>query len=128
MATADEEFANYPKPRIAMGGGDLVDVYDLTINGEDGETAVHTLRRNPAGSTGGKRTFKIAFKSALSEAGPERSYLRDYMKRKVLSMRVKMPGITMTIKGRLTSPAIAGNLDSFISMDFTLLGAMSFTD
>lgn len=117
-----EEFLNYPKARISIGGGDLVDCYDISIAFEDGETAVSTFRQNPGGSTGGKRVCKLTFKSAQSEAGPERPYWKDYSKRKVQVARVKVPGVTHVITGRFTNPSLANTVDSFIDNTWTIVG------
>ena len=46
-----KEFFDFPKGRLAMGAGDLIDVFDITQENEDGEETVSTLRNNPAGST-----------------------------------------------------------------------------
>lgn len=119
MAT---EYLNYPKLKISMNGGDLVDVYDVQMAFEDGETSVSTMRQNPSGSTGGKRNCKVTFKSAQSEAGPERPYWADYAKRKVNTIRIKAPGVTHVVTGRLTSPSVSGNVDSFADMSWTLMG------
>lgn len=122
MAT---EFLDYPKARFALGAGDLIDVYDVSLQVEDGETAVTTLRRNPGGSTGGKRVSKCTFKSALSEEGFERDWMGKWRKREVVKGRLKVPGLTFAVTGRLTQPQVMNNTDSFIDFQITIIGAPS---
>ena len=119
---AQPEFLDYPKARVGMGSGDLVDVYDVSGQLEDGEQTVSTLRSNPGGSTGGKRSAKLTFKSAISEEGFERDYFGMWAKRKVVQMRLKVPGRTISFIGRLTSPSLSNNTDTFIDNTWTLVG------
>jgi hypothetical protein len=119
MAT---EFLDYPKGRLALGAGDLIDVYDISGTVEDGEQSVSTLRQNPAGSTGGKRVAKLTFKSAISEEGFERDYWKKYQKREVVQGRFKVPGKVFTVTGRLTSPSLTSNVDSAVDNSWTLVG------
>lgn len=119
MAT---DFLDYPKGRWALGAGDLLDVFDVSVQMEDGETAVTTLRRNPGGSTGGKRVAKATFKMAISEEGFERDYMGKWRKREVVEGRLKVPGLTFAVKGRFTAPQIMSNIDSFVEFQITILG------
>lgn len=105
-------FEDYPKARIAVEGGELQDSYDINCAFTDGETLVHTHRNNgqPSGSTGGKRSCKVTWKSSISKAGFERDYLGNWERRKVVQTRIKLPGKTITVTGRLkdlnfTSPS-----------------------
>jgi hypothetical protein len=117
-----QEFLDYPKGRFSVGGGDLIDVYDVQVQYEDGETLVSTLRNNPAGSTHGKRAMRITFKSAIGEEGFERDFWGHYRKRKVVQGRLKVPGKTFVCTGRYTQPNIASNVDNFIDFGITLAG------
>lgn len=119
MAT---EFLDYPKARLALGSGDLIDVYDVSLSLEDGETVISTLRQNPAGSTVGKRSATLTFKAAISEEGFERDWFGKYAKRELVQARLKVPGRTFTVNGRLTKPAITGNVDNFIDFSCTIVG------
>jgi hypothetical protein len=121
MATVDD-FADYPKGQISMGAGDLIDITDITLNFEDGEKPVATLRQNPAGSTFGTRSVKLQANAAISHAGFERDYFTKYDKRENIEFRVKVPGMTLSIIGRLTTPSLSSNVDDVIKFGFSVIG------
>lgn len=123
------DYADYPKGQIAYNGGNLQDAYDIQTKLEDGETDVHTLRNNgmASGSHGGKRKGEVTFKSAVSQAGFERDYLGAWHKRKVVNIRVKVPGKTISITGRLRSPSWSSNVDGFIDFTVTIGGKYSLS-
>lgn len=121
------DFADYPKGRVALGAGDLIDVFDWGFEGEDGETIVATIRQNPGGSTFGKRSGKMNLQCAISHAGFERDWLGKWQKREVVEIRLKIPGITITVVGRLTQPRITGNVDNFITFTIAVIGKPSFS-
>lgn len=122
-----DDFLDYPKGRFALGAGDLIDVFDVSGQMEDGETVVSTLRRNPGGSTGGKRLANCTFKSAISEEGFERDFMGKWQKRVVVQGRLKVSGLTFTFKGRFTKPQIMSNVDSFVEFQITIIGRNSQT-
>jgi hypothetical protein len=117
-----DEFGDFPKARVSIEGGDLIDCYDAALTYSDGEKVVNTLRQNPAGSTGGPRSASLALKSAISEAGFERDFFGHYKKRKVVQARVKISGKTFVVTGRFTNPTINSNVDNFVDFGITLLG------
>lgn len=123
---ANEQYYDYPKARISAGSGDLVDVYDASLKLEDGEKSISTLRANPSGSTRGASKATLTFKSYTSEHGDERPYWRDYKRRKKVQYRLKVPGMTHVIVGRLTSPGITGNVDNAIDSEWTVIGLHTF--
>jgi len=122
-----DDFADYPKGSVSQGPGDLIDVFDYTFDGEDGEKIVATLRQNPAGSTFGTRSVTLGFTSAVSHAGFERDWMGKWTKREVIEIRLKLPGITITITGRLTKPNITASTDDFIKFKISVLGKPSFS-
>jgi hypothetical protein len=105
-----------------MGAGDLIDVYDVQLKLDDGEKVISTLRANPSGSSAGARAGEITWKSYISADGVERDYFGDYLNRKVKQMRAKVPGLTFVFMGRLTSPALAINVENPTEMTWTLKG------
>jgi hypothetical protein len=119
-----KEYADYPKGKFSIQGGELQDVFDVNCTFEDGETTVHTFKNKgeACGSTSGKRKAAITFKSSISEAGFERDYLGNWRKRRVINGRMKVPGKTISVTGRLTKPALLSNLDGFIEFSVTLEG------
>lgn len=126
MATVDD-FADYPKGSVSQGPGDLIDLFDWGFEGEDGEKIVATLRQNPSGSTFGTRSGKLNLSSAISHAGFERDWFGNWQKRAVLEYRLKLPGITITVVGRLTQPRVTGNVDDYIKFVVGVLGKPSFS-
>lgn len=125
---ADEnDFPDYPKGRCALGPGDLIDVFDWSFEGEDGETIVATIRANPSGSTFGKRSGKLTIQSAIGHAGFERDWFGKWQKREVVELRLKVPGITITVTGRLTQPRVTGNVDNFINFTVSVIGKPTFS-
>lgn len=117
-----DDFLDYPKGRIAVGAGDLHDAVDINLAYTDGEKVVHTLRNHAAGSTSGGRSVTLTYKSALSEKGYERNYMKHYYKRQVLQFRVKVPGKTHTVLGRLSEPNIVSNVDGNIEFTVKVVG------
>jgi hypothetical protein len=118
----DDDFLDYPKGSLAVGPGDLIDVYDINAAFTDGEKIVATLRANPAGSTGGVRSCKVSFKSSLSSAGFERDFMGYWERRKKVNLRFKLPGKVITLVGRYTEPAITSNIDNFIDFSISCIG------
>lgn len=123
-----EKMLDYPKARAAFGPGDLEDVYDINLTGEDGRKVVHTLRNNPSGVTDGPKSSKLTLKSAISEEGFERSYLKKWQEGDIVQIRVKVPGLTWTVAGKLTSPVLTSNVDNFIDFTISLLGSSSISN
>jgi hypothetical protein len=116
------DFGDYPKGQVAFGAGDLVDAADISFNFEDGEKVLATLRQNPAGSTHGARSCTSTFKSLISAEGFERDYMTSYRKRKVVNIRLKVPGLVFTCTGRLTKPQIVANVDNAIEFTVSVIG------
>ncbi len=115
-------FLDYPKGRLAQGPGDLIDVSDIGLAYADGEKHVHTLRRNASGSTSGGRGVTLSFTTKLSEAGFERDWMGVYLAREVKQYRLKVPGRTFVIEGRLSAPNITSNVDGEITFTVQVIG------
>lgn len=124
---ADQEF-KYPKARIAQGAGDLIDAYDVTLAVTDNRKSVSTLRMKRAGHTEGAREAKLDFKSYVSELGFERDWLGKWRKDETVSVKVKLPGKTLTVTGTLTNPQVTGNVDNAIEFSISVLGTLSFSE
>lgn len=121
----NNDFPDYPKGYVSFEGGDLLDAADISVNFEDGEKVVATLRQNPAGSTHGARSATAQFKSMISHAGFERDYMTAYRKRKVVKIRLKVPGQVFSCVGRLTKPTITANVDNAIEFTVSVIGKAS---
>lgn len=118
----NKDFLDYPKGSVGFEAGDLVDCADIIISFEDGEKVLATLRQNPAGSTGGMRSASATFKSLISNEGFERDYMTAWRKRKVVKIRLKVPGLVFSCVGRLTKPQIVANVDNAIEFTVTVIG------
>jgi hypothetical protein len=118
----NKDFSDYPKGSVAFEAGDLLDCADITVAFEDGEKVIATLRQNPAGSTHGMRSATASFKSFISHEGFERDYMTAYRKRKVVKIRLKVPGQVFSIVGRLSKPQIVANVDNAIEFTVTIMG------
>lgn len=121
----NKDFLDYPKGQVGFEAGDLVDCADITIAFEDGEKVLATLRQNPAGSTHGMRSGKATFKSLISNEGFERDYMGAYRKRKVVKVRLKVPGLVFSCVGRLSQPQIVANVDNAIEFTVTVVGRVA---
>lgn len=121
----NKDFLDYPKGSVGFEAGDLVDCADITISIEDGEKVLATLRMNPAGSTHGMRSGTATFKSLISNEGFERDYMTTYRKRKVVKIRLKVPGLVFSCVGRLSKPQIVANVDNAIEFTISVMGKIS---
>lgn len=120
-----DDFYDYPNARISMGAGDLIDVTEVSLRIQDGETVVSTMRQNPAGSHSGKKSAEVSFKSAVSEAGFERDFKGKHRKRERVQLRIKVPGTNWSVTGRFTNPEISSNVDGMIEFSISLIGKLS---
>jgi len=120
------DFSDFPKGHVALGAGDLIDVFDWGFEGGDGEKIVATIRANPAGSTFGTRSGKLNISAAISHAGFERDWFGKWTKREVVEIRLKLPGLTITVTGRLTQPRVTGNVDDFVKFMVAVIGRPTF--
>ena len=120
-----EELSRYPKGRISIGPGDLVDVYDVQFKAEDGLKVLATLRRNPSGIVFGMKSAELTFKSYFSKDGAERDYFGKYLNEEDIQLRLKVPGLTIVLKGCLASPSLATSVENPIDMQWTVKGKWS---
>lgn len=121
MATRE---VKYPKLRMAIGAGDLIDVYDVSLSWEDGKKSVSTLRQPRSGHTVGSTEVKVTFKSYISEEGFERDYFGPYQRDEQINAKVKLPGgTTIGIVGTYTQPRITGNVDGAVEFEMSMIGS-----
>src|SRR5690348_10546997 len=96
-----DDFADYPKAQVSMGPGDLIDCTNVSVRLSKARKSVSTLRQNPAGSTNGAATHELTVEEAVSHAGFEREWFTAFDKDEVKEFRVKAPGKTVLVTGRL---------------------------
>jgi hypothetical protein len=117
-----EELLKFPKARLSLGAGDLIDVFDVVLAIEDGIKLISTLRGNPAGYTGGVIAATLTWKSYISELGFERDYMQKWRKKEAVQTRLKVPGVTFTTVGPLTKPQITGNVENAVEFQVSQVG------
>lgn len=114
--------AFYPKARISMEGGDLVDVTDLSYEISDGSSQVHTIRQRGAGFTQGNEETKVSFNSVVSELGEEFDGIANVKNPVQKQIRIKVPGRTITVNGKFDSMKLDNASDSPIKAAYTFIG------
>lgn len=118
-----QEFLNYPKARIALGAGDLVQVTNFTLDTKNGAKLKHTLRKKGAGATTGVEEGSLKFDMDVDEGGIERDYfgmLQSGAKQKV---RCALPGgQTRLFVGRVASETIDQPLDDACKVSIEMIG------
>jgi hypothetical protein len=122
-------FEDYPHGKIAVEGGELQDAYDISCTFEDSEKDVHTFRNGgqPSGSVGGHRRLTVTFKSKISRTGFERDFLGNWNRRKVIQVKVKVPGKTITCTGRFRNPSFTTTSESEVDFAITHAGKFAFS-
>jgi hypothetical protein len=121
---AGSEQVIYPRGRIALGSGDLIDVTDVKIDLTNNAKQVHTLRRPGAGYTMGTQETTVTFNVAVSEEGPERDYVEMVQKGLIKQLRIKIPGKTINVEGVFKNVGFELPLDSEIKQSLTFVGKM----
>lgn len=125
MATGDEQL-NYPKAKIAMGSGDLVDVINVKGKLTNNAKQVHTLRKRGAGITLGTEESSVSFTSAISENGVERDYWKLCKKGTKTQLRIKIPGgKTLVYNGVYKTVDTDGPIDDAVKVECEFIGKQS---
>jgi hypothetical protein len=115
----------YPKARIAMGNGDLIQVTDLKVTTDNSAKTVATLRRpRGAGITIGTETTTVTFNYVIDGDGAERDYIQDIRTGKIRQLRIKVPGETITVNGVYKKRDIDGNVDDAIKGAVEFVGIL----
>jgi hypothetical protein len=115
----------YPRGRIALGNGDLLDVTNVKVDVTNNAKQVHTIRRKGAGTTMGTEETTVTYDIAISEDGQEREYLEFVKKGTIKQLRIKVPGLTMTVDGQYKDLSFELPLDDAIKQSMTFIGHMS---
>ncbi len=112
----------YPRGRIAMTTGDLVDVTNVKIDTTNNAKQVHTIRQKGAGITLGNEETTVTFDIVVSEDGEERDWLEALKKGLIKQLRLKIPGRTMTVDGAIKQLSTELPLDDAIKQSVTFIG------
>ena len=112
----------YPRGQIALGSGDLVDVTNVKVDQVNNAKQVHTIRQKGAGITLGVEETTVSFDAVISDQGEERDWLDLLKKGRIRTLRLKIPGRTMTVSGTVSSLSTEMPLDDAIKLSVTFIG------
>lgn len=122
---ADTEQLIYPRGRIALDSGDLIDVTNVKLDTTNNAKQVHTLRRKGAGVTLGTHETTISFDVVVSEEGLERDYLSMVKRGTIKQLRIKVPGETINAEGVFKDLSFELPLDDAIKQSLTFIGKLT---
>jgi len=117
----------YPKGRLALGNGDLLDVVSVKTNIKNGGKLKHTIRQSPSGYVLGVRECDLNFEAIVSEKGYERDYIGMVLSGLVKQLRIKVPGSTLIFTGIATSKSIELPLDDAVKYTVDWIGKVRQT-
>lgn len=112
----------YPRGRIALQTGDLIDCTNVKIDQTNNSKQVHTILQRGAGITQGNEETTVTFDLVVSEQGPERDWLGMLKKGTVKQIRMKLPGLTITVDGVVKQISTELPLDDAIKQTITFIG------
>jgi len=121
---ASTEQVIYPRGRIALDSGDLVDVTNVKVDFTNNAKQVHTLRRPGAGYTLGTQEVTVTYDAAISAEGFERDYFSMVKRGTIKQLRIKVPGKTINVEGVYKTAGLELPLDSEIKQSLTFVGKM----
>ena len=110
----------YPRGRIAMDSGDLIDVTNVKFGTTNNAKQVHTIRQKGAGVTMGTEESTVSFDIVVSEDGLERDYVQLVKKGTIKQLRLKIPGATLTYNG------VYRKFDGELPLDDTIKLSLEF--
>ena len=114
----------YPKASIAMGNGDLLDVYNVELTITANKKVIHTLRRDAAGIFKGPVEATVSFSSKIGKNGEELDYLEMVRNHVIKSLRLKLPNRTVTIEGEYGEVKYSSGNDDAIDLSTTFSGGV----
>jgi hypothetical protein len=112
----------YPKGRLAMGNGELMDIENVKVTTKNGAKLKHTLKKSPSGVTKGVLETELSFEGIVSENGYERDYIGRVINGTVTQLRVKVPGETLVFTGVPTERSMELPLDDAIKFTVSWVG------
>lgn len=112
----------YPRGRIAVGSGDLIDVTNIKVTTTNNAKQVHTILQKGAGITLGVEETTVTFDSVISEDGQERDYFALVKTGRIGQLRIKIPGETLTVEGSYKTRDFELPLDDSIKLSMEFVG------
>lgn len=117
-----DEVLTFPRARLSKGAGDLVQVTDVTLRRSRGRKIQGTLRDPEAGVVDGEHSNELTFKAVIPEDGFERDYDDDFEKGKVAQYRLKIPGKTYALTGKIDDLEVMSNIGGAIEFSAKVIG------
>lgn len=112
----------FPRGRIALGNGDLIDVTDVKYSHTNNGKQVHTIRNKGDGVVLGNEESSVSYNCVVSADGAERDYYQLVKTGKITNLRLKVPGETITVEGIYTTREFDMPLDDSIKLAMTFIG------
>jgi len=116
------EVLTFPRARLSKGSGDLMQVTDVTLRRSMGRKLVGTLRNPEAGVSDGEHSNELTFKAVIDENGFERDWDSDFQKGTVVQFRLKLPGSTYALSGKIDDLEITSNQGGAIEFSCKVIG------
>lgn len=115
----------YPRGRIALGSGDLIDVTNVKVTHTNNSKQVHTMNKSGTGIVKGNEECTISFDCVVSETGQERDYFALVKTGAIVQLRVKLPLETITVNGAFKSRNFDLPMDDSIKLSLEFIGSMA---
>lgn len=115
----------YPRGRIALGSGDLIDVTNVKVNHTNNAKQVHTMNRSGTGVVKGVEETTVSYDAVISSEGQERDYFQLVKSGKIVQLRIKLPGETITVEGMYKSRSFDLPMDDSVKVSLEFIGHMA---
>ena len=107
-----------------MGNGELITVTDVKVDTTDNSKQVHTLRRKGAGVTQGVEETTVTFNAVIGDQGEEADWLNLVKKKLIKTLRIKVPGRTITVVGKYKDVGYELPLDDAVKVALSFIGKL----
>lgn len=114
----------YPRGRIALGTGDLMDVTNIKVTTTNNNKFIHTIQQANAGIYKGNEETTVTYDAVVSDRGAERDYFHMVKQGTIKQLRIKVPGETMTVVGMYKTRSFEIPLDDAIKMSLEFIGKL----
>jgi len=116
---------NYPRGRLALGNGDLVDITNVKVTHTNNAKQVHTMNRSGTGTVKGNEECSVSYDCVVSETGQERDYFALVKTSKIVQLRIKLPLETITVNGSYKTRSFDLPMDDAIKLSLEFVGHMA---
>lgn len=115
----------FPRGRIALGNGDLIDVTNVKLMHTNNSKQVHTMNKSGTGVVKGNEETTISYDCVVSETGQERDYFTLVKSGKIVQVRLKLPLETITVEGAYKTRSFDLPTDDSIKLSLEFIGSMA---